>query len=69
MVLYGDTQNRQDNGQIPNFPRDKVKIICNTGDLVCQGTLTVLPPHLAYQSRVGEAVSFLVSKIRAAGVN
>jgi len=67
VVTYGDTQNAQDNGQIPNFPRDKVKVICNPGDLVCVGTLTVLTPHLLYTGRVDEAVDFLVEKITAAG--
>jgi cutinase len=57
-ITYGDTQNQQDNGQIPNFPKDKVKIICNVGDLVCQGSLVIAAPHLAYQPRVGEAVDF-----------
>ncbi|PVH72405.1 carbohydrate esterase family 5 protein [Cadophora sp. DSE1049] len=66
VVTYGDTQNLQDRGQIPNFPKDKVLVICNTGDAVCQGTLTILAPHLDYVRRVPEAVSFLTGKIRAA---
>ncbi|KAH7390361.1 cutinase-domain-containing protein [Cadophora sp. MPI-SDFR-AT-0126] len=66
VVTYGDTQNLQDRGQIPNFPRDKVLVICNTGDAVCQGTLTILAPHLDYVRRVPEAVTFLTGKIRAA---
>lgn len=66
IVTYGDTQNQQDNGQIRNFPREKVRVICNTGDLVCRGTLTILPAHLDYVRRVPEAVSFLSSRIRAA---
>ncbi|KAF2745931.1 carbohydrate esterase family 5 protein [Sporormia fimetaria CBS 119925] len=65
-VLYGDTQRQQDNGQIPNFPRDKVLIICNTGDAVCNGLLTVLPPHLTYGSRAAEGYNFLANKIRGA---
>ncbi|KAK5955893.1 hypothetical protein OHC33_003535 [Knufia fluminis] len=67
VITYGDTQNLQDRGQIPNFPKEKVLIICNPGDLVCSGTLTVLAPHLAYGSRVGEAVRFLTERIRGAG--
>lgn len=31
IVTFGDTQNRQDNGQINNFPASKTKIICNPG--------------------------------------
>ncbi len=33
---------------------------------MCQGTLTILAPHLDYVRRVPEAVSFLTGKIRAA---
>ncbi|KAK5656565.1 hypothetical protein OQA88_4544 [Cercophora sp. LCS_1] len=61
---FGDTQNQQDNGQIPNFPRDKTLVICNRGDAVCSGTLTILPAHLTYGSRADEAVDFIASKIR-----
>ncbi|KAF2281394.1 cutinase precursor [Westerdykella ornata] len=68
-VLYGDTQKQQDNNQIPNFPKDKVLIICNPGDLVCTGSLVVLAPHLAYGARADEGVNFLAQKIRAAQAN
>ena len=67
VVTYGDTQNLQDGGQIRNFPKDKVLVICNVGDLVCQGTLTILAPHLDYVRRVPEAVAFLTRKVRGAG--
>ncbi|KAF3910417.1 Cutinase [Dactylellina cionopaga] len=68
LVTFGDTQNLQDRGRIPNFPTEKTKIICNTGDAVCSGTLTILAPHLDYVRRVPEAVSFLTARIRAAGL-
>lgn len=64
VVTYGDTRNAQDNGQIPNFPPEKVKVICNDGDLVCSGTLVLLPPHFDYIRRVDEGVEFLTEKIR-----
>jgi cutinase len=64
-VTYGDTQYLQDAGRIPNFPREKTLIICNVGDAVCAGTLTILPAHLAYTSRVSEAVTFINARIRA----
>lgn len=61
-VTFGDTQNTQDDGQIPDFPINKTLIICNTGDAVCQGTLLILEPHLNYTGRAAEAVNFFVSK-------
>lgn len=69
VVTFGDTQARIDNGQIPNFPRDKVKIICASlpRDTVCDGILTaaVLPPHLSYGLNADEGADFLARKIRA----
>ena len=68
--MFGDTQNRADNGQINNFPADKVKIICaaNPRDAVCDGNLgaAVLPPHLSYRRNAGEGADFLATQIRAA---
>lgn len=66
VVLYGDTQKLQDKNQIPNFPADKVKIICQPGDAVCLGTLTVLPAHLTYGVRADEGVQFLVQQVKSA---
>jgi cutinase len=66
VVLFGDTQNQQDNGQIPNFPREKVTIFCNRGDLVCSGQLVVTAAHLAYQGDTGPAAEFLAAQVRAA---
>jgi cutinase len=65
---FGDTQNLQDRGQIPNFPAEKTNIICNTGDAVCRGTLTILAPHLDYRRRAPEQVEFISQKLTAAGV-
>lgn len=66
VVLFGDTQNQQDGGQIPNFPREKVTIFCNTGDLVCRGQLVVVGAHLRYQGDTGPAAEFLADQVRAA---
>ncbi|KAF2017452.1 carbohydrate esterase family 5 protein [Aaosphaeria arxii CBS 175.79] len=66
VVLYGDTQKQQDNNQIPNFPADKVEIICQPGDAVCRGTLTILPAHLTYGARADEGVDFLTKQIQGA---
>lgn len=64
VVLYGDTQKLQDRNQIPNFPKEKVKIICQPGDAVCLGTLAVLPAHLTYGVRANEGVQFLTAQIK-----
>jgi cutinase len=66
VVLYGDTQKQQDNDQIPNFPAAKTKIICQPGDAVCLGTLTILPAHLTYGARADEGVEFLTTQIQGA---
>ncbi|PBP25205.1 hypothetical protein BUE80_DR003706 [Diplocarpon rosae] len=66
VVTFGDTQNTQDQGRIPNFPAEKLMIICNPGDAVCTGTLAILAPHFDYTKHVPEAVSFLTSKLTAA---
>ncbi|KAH7635920.1 cutinase-domain-containing protein [Sordaria sp. MPI-SDFR-AT-0083] len=64
-VTYGDTQRLQDRGRIPNFPEEKTLIICNTGDLVCVGQLTILAPHLDYERRVPEALAFINARLAA----
>lgn len=67
-VLFGDTRNAEDGGQVPNYPRDDVLIICRADDGVCGAGLVVTAGHLAYGSdgSVGKAVDFLVRKIKAA---
>ncbi|KIW03677.1 uncharacterized protein PV09_04998 [Verruconis gallopava] len=68
VTLFGDTRNEQDHGSIEGYPQDDLLIICNPGDLVCDGTLIITPAHLLYTPRVPEAVAFLTEKINAAGV-
>ncbi|KAI0019258.1 cutinase-domain-containing protein [Xylariomycetidae sp. FL0641] len=63
VTTFGDTQNAQDHGVIPDFPADKLKVICNAGDVLCEGGMYMTSAHLAYTSRVPEAAEFLEGKI------
>jgi cutinase len=63
-VLFGYTKNKQNNGQIINYPSDRLAVFCNEGDQVCEGTLIVVPVHLDYSGVAGgDAANFLVGKI------
>jgi cutinase len=68
-VMFGDTRNKQDRGQIPNFPRDKVTIYCASNDGVCKGALNVTGGHFSYINNGDgpKAIAFLKSKIDARG--
>ncbi|KAL2121098.1 hypothetical protein VTJ04DRAFT_5125 [Mycothermus thermophilus] len=66
VALFGYTQNLQNRGAIPNYPRERTKIFCNVGDAVCTGTLIITPAHLSYTVEArGEAARFLRDRIRA----
>lgn len=63
-MLFGYTQNQQNNGGIPNYPSDRLEVFCAVGDLVCDGTLIITAAHLSYgDEAAGEAPRFLASKI------
>jgi len=66
VLTYGDTQKQQDNNQVPNFDPAKTMIICARGDLVCVGTLTILPAHLSYGADADEGAAFLNQMIAQA---
>lgn len=63
-MLFGYTKNLQNRGRIPNYPADRTRVYCAIGDLVCQGTLIVVAPHLTYGDDArGPAASFLAGQI------
>ncbi|KAK4184184.1 family 5 putative carbohydrate esterase [Podospora australis] len=64
VVLFGWTKNQQNNGRIPNYPVDRLAVFCESGDLVCTGSLIVLPAHGTYADEAeDEAPKFLIAKI------
>ncbi|SPO07443.1 related to Cutinase [Cephalotrichum gorgonifer] len=66
-VVFGYTKNLQNRGVIIDYPKEKTKVFCNTGDLVCTGSLVITAAHLLYNSDArGEAAQFLATRISAA---
>ncbi|KAK4222440.1 family 5 putative carbohydrate esterase [Podospora fimiseda] len=65
VIMFGWTKSKQNNGKIPNYPVDRLLNYCESGDLICAGTLIVLPAHLTYHDEAaGPAPEFLLRKIR-----
>jgi len=64
VVTYGDTRNKQDKGQIPNFPKDKVKVFCNTNDGVCGGMLNVNGGHMSYNKDFAPGAKYLAAQVQ-----
>lgn len=63
-VTFGDTQKKQDDEQVPNVDPAKTLILCNDGDLVCDGTLIVTKNHLDYTSKVQQASDFVTGLVQ-----
>jgi cutinase len=66
VALFGDTRNKQDNGHIPNFAKDRSKVWCNSNDGVCGGSLNVNAGHMSYSSsQINEAASYLAKMVKS----
>lgn len=60
-MMFGDP----DNGDpVGNVSSDKIKVICHSGDNICDGGVLVLPPHLNYQQDAPVAAQFVASKLK-----
>ncbi|KAI1362104.1 cutinase-domain-containing protein [Xylaria arbuscula] len=67
VVTFGDTQTLQDGGRVKGYPTNQTLIICNSGDIICTGTLWPLyPVHWDYVKWVPTATLFLAQKVLAA---
>jgi cutinase len=74
IVLYGDTQYKQDGGRIKNFPPEKVHTFCNgyaelkgkSTDGVCGGGLNVNMGHMSYGDSMATGAEFLSKQVSAA---
>lgn len=61
-VLFGDP----DDGQpLQGVSGDKVATYCFDDDLICKGEPIVLPAHLSYALKAGDAASFVASRVQA----
>jgi cutinase len=71
VVLFGYTKNAQTKSSIPNYPKEKVKVFCSSGDGVCGGTLAVTGGHFSYMGDGSgpKAVDFLLSAIKGERVS
>jgi cutinase len=56
-VLWGDTKNKQTNGQIEGLPKEKLMILCTPDDGVCWGSLGVTVGHIAYVNNGDQEIS------------
>lgn len=61
VMIFGDPNNGDPVG---NISADKVMVICHQGDLICRGTILVLPPHLNYQRDAPTAAKFIASIVQ-----
>ncbi|KAF5987503.1 cutinase [Fusarium bulbicola] len=65
-ALFGYTKNEQLGGRIPDYPTDRTKIFCLPTDLVCDGTLFILPAHFLYGAdAAGPGADFLIGQAEA----
>jgi cutinase len=59
VVTFGDTRNKQDKGQIPNFPKDKIRIFCAPFDVLCLNLDLISPTHFSYVIYVSSAIAWI----------
>ncbi|KAL0579933.1 hypothetical protein V5O48_002104 [Marasmius crinis-equi] len=60
VVTFGDPYQKQAVGSIPS---SKVKVICHTGDSICEGGIIPTAQHTTYQQDAPAAAQFVLSKV------
>lgn len=62
-VIFGDPNNGKPVGDISAA---NTKVICHSGDQICQGKSVILAPHLTYSRDANTAAQFVASSMSAA---
>lgn len=64
VLLFGDTQYKQNNQTIPGLAAEKWKIYCNKNDGSCGGQITFNGEHMVYQGDAGAGAQWLAEKAK-----
>ncbi|KIM48563.1 carbohydrate esterase family 5 protein [Hebeloma cylindrosporum] len=59
-VTFGDPNRDK---SLPGVLQGRRKTFCAAGDLICTGSVIVLPSHLSYGANAQEAASFVVGRV------
>ncbi|CRK42126.1 hypothetical protein BN1723_005285, partial [Verticillium longisporum] len=61
VLTFGDPKRNQPFGTIP---ASRTRVICRTGDNICEGGFTITPAHTQYQQDAPAAASWIASRVR-----
>ncbi|EGY20079.1 cutinase [Verticillium dahliae VdLs.17] len=61
VLTFGDPKRNQPFGTIP---ASRTRVICRTGDNICEGGFTITPAHTQYQQDAPAAASWIAARVR-----